>query len=186
MWASTVLFIMYDENDGFFDHVPPPTPPAGTAGEYVTVVPRPSAMGGVGGPIGLGVRVPMIVVSPFAVGGHVVSDVFDHTSQLQFLETLFGVTAPNISAWRRSATGDLTAACRCGPPVTKVPRLPVTSASTSTRPIGPLVGAPSPDGSCSTAELLELNQSNTITPFAVPKHQKIPTQSKGTLNRLQT
>ena len=186
VWASTVLFIMYDENDGFFDHVPPPTPPPGTPGEYLTVDPLPASAGGDAGPIGLGVRVPMLVVSPFSTGGNVCSDVFDHTSQLQFLETLFGVTAPNISAWRRAATCDLTTAFRCGPPVTKAPRLPVTSASTSTRPIGPLVGAPSPDGSCSTAELLELNQSNTITPFAVPKHQKIPTQSKGTLNRLQT
>ena len=32
VWASTVLFIMYDENDGWFDHVKPPTAPAGTAG----------------------------------------------------------------------------------------------------------------------------------------------------------
>ena len=59
VWASTVLFIMYDENDGFFDHVPPPTPPAGTAGEFLTVDPLPSAAGGIVGPIGCGVRVPM-------------------------------------------------------------------------------------------------------------------------------
>ena len=43
VWASTVLFIMYDENDGFFDHVPPPTRPGGDAGG----VPhgRPAALG---------------------------------------------------------------------------------------------------------------------------------------------
>ena len=46
VWASTVLFIMYDENDGFFDHVPPPTPPAGTAGEYLTVDPLPARQAG--------------------------------------------------------------------------------------------------------------------------------------------
>ena len=74
VWASTVLFIMYDENDGFFDHVPPPTPPAGTAGEYLTVDPLPATASGVSGPIGLGVRVPMIVVSPFSAGGYVCSD----------------------------------------------------------------------------------------------------------------
>ena len=28
VWAKTVLFLMYDENDGFFDHVPPPAPPS--------------------------------------------------------------------------------------------------------------------------------------------------------------
>ena len=48
VWASTVLFIMYDENDGFFDHVPPPTPPAGTAGRVPDRQPaarrRPGAM----------------------------------------------------------------------------------------------------------------------------------------------
>ena len=85
VWASTVLFIMYDENDGFFDHVPPPTAPASTPGEYLTVDPLPSSAGGVAGPVGLGVRVPMIVVSPFSAGGWVCHDVLDHTSQLQFL-----------------------------------------------------------------------------------------------------
>jgi phospholipase C len=33
VWSKTALFLMYDENDGWFDHVPPPTPPAGTPGE---------------------------------------------------------------------------------------------------------------------------------------------------------
>ena len=63
---------------------------------------------GVAGPIGLGFRVPLLVVSPFSRGGYVCSDTFDHTSQLRFIETRFGVKAPNISAWRRSVTGDLT------------------------------------------------------------------------------
>ena len=63
---------------------------------------------GITGPIGLGFRVPMLVVSPFSRGGYVCSDTFDHTSQMRFLETRFGVKAPNISAWRRSVTGDLT------------------------------------------------------------------------------
>ncbi len=34
VFDSTVLFLNYDENDGFFDHVPPPVPPAGTADEF--------------------------------------------------------------------------------------------------------------------------------------------------------
>ncbi|MGW4643635.1 alkaline phosphatase family protein [Sphaerisporangium sp. NPDC004334] len=62
VWRSTALFITYDENDGFFDHVPPPRPPAERAEEYYD-----------GKPIGLGVRVPMIVVSPWTVGGYVCS-----------------------------------------------------------------------------------------------------------------
>ncbi len=183
VWASTVLFIMYDENDGFFDHVAPPTPPSGTPGEYLTVSPLPASAGGDAGPIGLGVRVPMLVVSPFSTGGNVSSEVFDHTSQLRFLETLFGVSAPNISAWRRANTGDLTSAFRSGPAVTKAPKLPLTSSSTSTAPVGPLGTGPSgPDGECTSGELIELDRSGPVTPFAIAKHQKIPAQTKGALN----
>jgi phospholipase C len=115
LWSKTALFITWDENGGFFDHVVPPTPPKGTQGEFLTVSPLPSDASsfhgdaqGIAGPIGLGFRVPMLVVSPFSRGGLVASDVFDHTSTLRFLETRFRVKAPNISAWRRRTTGDLT------------------------------------------------------------------------------
>ncbi len=108
IWQNTAMFLTYDENGGFFDHVNPPTAPKGTAGEYLTVSPLPAAADGIRGPIGLGFRVPMLVVSPFSRGGLVCSDTFDHTSTLRFLETRFGVKVPNLSAWRRKATGDLT------------------------------------------------------------------------------
>ena len=52
----------------------------------------------------------MIVVSPWSKGGWVDSQVFDHTSVLQFLERRFGVGEPNISPWRRAVAGDLTSA----------------------------------------------------------------------------
>jgi len=174
VWANTVLFVMYDENDGFFDHVPPPTPPAGTAGEYLTVNPLPASAGGIAGPIGLGVRVPMIVVSPFSVGGYVCHDTFDHTSQLRFLEAVFGVSAPNISAWRRGATGDLTATLPVlAAPVYKAPKLPLTSSSVTAPPVG---------NECTSGELIEVNPSAaSVTPFKIPKHQKMPTQAKGSL-----
>lgn len=97
MWDSTVLFISYDENDGFFDHVPPPVPPLKVDDEYVN-----------GQPIGLGMRVPMIAVSPWTVGGYVNSQLFDHTSQVRFLEEWLGVRQPAISRWRRTVAGDLT------------------------------------------------------------------------------
>lgn len=96
-WASTVLLINYDENDGYFDHLLPPLAEPGTAGEYVA-----------GLPIGYGTRVPLTVVSPWSRGGWVDSQVFDHTSIIRFLETWTGVHEPNISAWRRSVSGDLT------------------------------------------------------------------------------
>ena len=127
VWAKSVVFLTYDENGGFFDHVPPQVAPSGTAGEYVTVSPLPSASGGVAGPIGLGFRVPMLVISPWSQGGYVNHDVFDHTSMLRFLETRFGILETNISAWRRQTCGDLTSTLslrRPAPTIWSVARLP--------------------------------------------------------------
>ncbi len=96
-WARTVLLINYDENDGYFDHQLPPLAEPGTPDEYVD-----------GLPVGYGTRVPLTVVSPWSRGGWVDSQVFDHTSVIRFLETWTGVHEPNISAWRRAISGDLT------------------------------------------------------------------------------
>ena len=113
-WSKTALFIMYDENDGFFDHVVPPCPPihaadgrsnVDTADEYYAGSAESPA-----GPVGLGARVPMFVVSPWSKGAWTCSQVFDHTSVIRFLETRFGVREPNVSAWRRAVCGDLTSA----------------------------------------------------------------------------
>ena len=135
IWARTALFITWDENGGFFDHVAPPTPPKGTKGEFLTVSPLPSNGAGIRGPIGLGMRVPMLVVSPFSRGGLVCSDVFDHTSMLRFLETRFGVEVPNLTAWRRKVTGDLTSAFNfAAAPRTSAPRL-ATPSGTTTCPV---------------------------------------------------
>jgi phospholipase C len=131
VWSKTALFITYDENGGFFDHVPPLAAPAGTAGEYLTVNPLPSDASGIAGPIGLGFRVPLLVVSPFSRGGFVCSDTFDHTSLLRFLETRFGAEVPNLSAWRRSVTGDLTTAFNFAKVDASVPPLPHPSATDS-------------------------------------------------------
>ena len=127
VWAQTVFIVNYDENGGFFDHVPPPTAPAGTAGEYLTGT-LPSSAGGIAGPIGLGFRTPCLVISPFSAGGYKYSGTLDHTSTLRLIESRFKVTVPNLSAWRRGVTGDLTGALALvNPPVTKVPALPSTS-----------------------------------------------------------
>jgi phospholipase C len=128
-WRKTALFITWDENGGFFDHVRPPTPPKGTKGEYLTVSTLPASAEGIRGPIGLGFRVPMLVISPFSRGGLVCSQVFDHTSTLRFLERRFGVKVPNLSAWRRRATGDLTSAFNfAAAPRYGRPRLPKVAA----------------------------------------------------------
>jgi phospholipase C len=111
VWEKTALIVSYDENGGFFDHVPPPVAPAGTPGEYVTVpLAGVAESAGIAGPIGLGFRVPCLILSPFSRGGLVASDVFDHTSQLRLIEKRFGVPVPNLSAWRRATVGDMSTA----------------------------------------------------------------------------
>ncbi len=115
VWAKTVLFVIYDEPGGFFDHVVPPTPPPGTPGEFVD-----------GLPIGLGFRVPSIVCSPFSRGGYVNSATFDHTSTLRFLERRFGVVEPQISAWRRTTCGNLIDCLDLANPDMTTPTLPAT------------------------------------------------------------
>jgi phospholipase C len=128
VWAKTALLLTWDENGGFCDHVRPPTPSPGTHGEYVTVSPLPSAAEGIAGPIGLGMRVPLLIISPFTQGGFVCSERFDHTSLLRFLERRFGAEVPNLSQWRRSVTGDLVSAFNfAAAPQRRLPRLPTTS-----------------------------------------------------------
>jgi phospholipase C len=136
VWSKTALFVTYDENDGFFDHMPPPTAPLArthglstidTTNEIFpgnSVLPR--------GPYGLGVRVPMIVISPWSKGGWVNSQVFDHTSLIRFIERRFGAHSPelketNITAWRRAVAGDLTSAFDFATPDNTGARLPGTS-----------------------------------------------------------
>lgn len=99
-WDTTAIFLNFDENDGYFDHVPPPVQPRPESGESTDWT--------TARPIGLGPRVPMTIVSPWTVGGYVSSEVFDHTSVLRFLERWTGVEEPNISPWRREVCGDLT------------------------------------------------------------------------------
>ena len=148
VWAKTVLLVMFDENDGFFDHLPPPAPPSRDAegkllgassvelaGEHHLVrapsealVDRKDLMGR---PYGLGPRAPMYVISPWSRGGWVNSEVFDHTSVIRFLEARFGVMEPNISPWRRAVCGDLTSAFDFKAPNREPtpPHLPATAAT---------------------------------------------------------
>ena len=106
VWAKTVFILNYDENDGFFDHVPPPLPAIRPAIGASTVDLAGETYGAE--PVGLGPRVPMLAISPWSRGGWVNSEVFDHASVIRFLEARFGVHEPNISAWRRAVCGDLT------------------------------------------------------------------------------
>jgi phospholipase C len=139
VWKKTIFILTYDENDGYYDHVPPFVAPHSgrpetgrvsegldTRVEFVTVEQAKKRAGYTGffqreSSIGLGFRVPLIVASPWSRGGYVNSEIFDHTSTLQFLETFLTqktskpVAVPNISDWRRTVTGDLTSVFRPSP-----------------------------------------------------------------------
>jgi phospholipase C len=137
IWRKTLFILCYDENDGYFDHVPPFVPPRpdrpgtgraspgiDTSVEHVRedTANDPDDDGpgkeGRDGPIGLGYRVPLVIASPWSRGGYVCSEVFDHTSVLRFLEAYLGgrtgrtIRESNISDWRRAVCGDLTSAFR--------------------------------------------------------------------------
>jgi phospholipase C len=172
LWSRTALFLMYDENDGWFDHLPPPTPPAGTAGEYLTATPsstlEPDASSddlGITGPIGLGVRVPCLVISPFSRGGNIASETFDHTSQLKLVAERFGVEVPSMSAWRDQTVGDLTSALFAGTYNTTVPALPAQA-----------LPAQQLSGDCSLQN--QDSETNGASP-SVPADQTMPNQQGG-------
>jgi phospholipase C len=133
VWKKTIFIVTYDENDGYFDHIPPFSIPdskiPGTgkcsagieteiehvrlANELKQDIPKAQAREGA---IGLGFRVPMLIASPWSRGGNVCSEVFDHTSTLQFLEGFVNkkygknIRLENISEWRRTICGDLSSA----------------------------------------------------------------------------
>ena len=179
VWSKTVFLVNFDENDGFFDHMPSPSAPsplgdgkfagkttlpaADLAAEYYTQAPcpgnpvqQPAPDGKVFGP---GMRVPMFVISPWSKGGWVNSQVFDHTSVLRFLEARFGVAETNISPYRRAVCGDLTSAFNFAKPSAAVPAL---------------------GGVKSKAQADALRAAQQVLPkIAPPKHATQPTQATG-------
>jgi phospholipase C len=137
VWSKSVLFITWDENDGFFDHIVPPVPPQSRAQGLSTVPTTNAIFPGNStyqpGPYGLGVRVPMLILSPWSKGGYVCSEVFDHTSIIRFMEARYAGGNPeliesNITPWRRAVVGDLTSAFDFRNPNSKIVTLPGTAA----------------------------------------------------------
>ncbi|SEN47943.1 phospholipase C [Sphingomonas gellani] len=149
VWAKTVLFVTYDENDGFFDHVPPPVPPITAALGRSTV----DLVGETVGtdPFGAGPRVPMMVVSPWSKGGWVSSEQFDHTSIIRFLERRFDVMEPNITPWRRAVMGDLTGTLDFAAPNRVLPAWPDTSGYPDAAKAGRAARRPAPPAHGSVA-----------------------------------
>lgn len=133
VWKKTIFIVTYDENDGYYDHIPPFSIPdnqkpqtgkcsTGIDTEIEHVRLENELKYGINpkqareAPVGLGFRVPMMIASPWSRGGKVCSQLFDHTSTLQFLEVFLNkkydkqIKLDNISEWRRTICGDLTAA----------------------------------------------------------------------------
>jgi len=155
-WSRTVFLLTYDENDGFFDHAPPPLPAVNSGMGASTVDVAGESYGGE--PVGLGPRVPMLAVSPWSRGGWVDSEVFDHTSIIRFLERRFGVAEPNISPWRRSVCGDLTSVFDFEGTPRRLPR----------------------DGLPDTSALMaKVDTAATLPPPAAPDRQALPIQEPG-------
>ncbi|MFV0673857.1 phosphocholine-specific phospholipase C [Variovorax sp. tm] len=189
VWSKTVLFINFDENDGFFDHYPSPAAPSinpdGTSAGKTTLsstelafeyhnFPAPPGTtkqksyppdGRVFGP---GKRVPMYVVSPWSRGGWVNSQAFDHTSVLRFIESRFGVAEPNISPYRRAVCGDLTSAFNFANP--------------NGEPLPTLAGRNSLDEANQQSKLQEYEADGVTKRSAVPLplDPQLPRQATGT------
>jgi phospholipase C len=130
VFSKTVFIVNYDEADGSFDHILPPTPPHTPAygASTVSIENEIVTTSTPHDPIGLGQRVPFLVISPWSKGGYVNSQVFDHTSVIQFIEERFGVLEANISPWRRAVAGDLTSMFNFVDPNDKPVSLPKTVA----------------------------------------------------------
>jgi phospholipase C len=125
LWKSTIFILNYDENDGFFDHVPPPIPDKNEYPEEYVTLASPAGTPGGGLPVGAGFRVPAIMISPWSVGGRIFSEVSDYTSGLRLIEAVAAggglsgngrVTFPNISRWRRATFSDWTGALHLSVP----------------------------------------------------------------------
>jgi phospholipase C len=179
VWASTVLIVNFDENDGFFDHLIAPTPPTSAATGASTVDTVNELYPGVEGvasfapgPYGLGARVPCFVVSPWSRGGWVCSQAFDHTSVIQFIEKRFGVTETHITPWRRAICGDLTSALNFKVADPRPAELPNTDNFVSFVSGGALTPV-------TQATIVAGAQPAPNIPITVPAVQTMPTQEPG-------
>lgn len=186
VWSKTVFIVNFDENDGFFDHLPAPSPfsqnadgsPAGACtlsdddlqwDRFNHPAPtgtrsQPEPDGRVYGP---GPRVPCFVVSPWSKGGWVNSEVFDHTSVLRFIEARFGVAETNISPYRRAFCGDLTSCLDFVNPNADVPELPNSTkihadAFTAAQFLSPPIKVPAEDEQGVPAQAVDVKPSRAL------------------------
>jgi phospholipase C len=72
-WKNSAIIVLWDDSEGFYDHVPPP--------QFEQCPDK--------HPCGDGPRVPLILISPYAKSGGIISDPGDHASFAKFLDMLF-------------------------------------------------------------------------------------------------
>ena len=196
VWKKTIFILCYDENDGYYDHVPPfsiPNPFKRDSGkvsegidvkvEYVTLeqdqsqVPKANAREGA---IGLGFRVPLVIASPWSRGGKVCSQVFDHTSIIQFLEEFAShksgkkIKETNISECRRTICGNISSVFQPYDPSTyKKPQAVNRDEFVTTIYKAQFRDAPSNFKALTQGEIGEINKSGSMSSY-------LPTQEAGT------
>lgn len=187
VWKKTIFILTYDENDGYFDHLPPfvaPRPDDKNSGKTSRgIAPWVDFEFRKNSPIGLGYRVPMVIASPWSKGGYVNSQVFDHTSSLMFLENFLSkktgknIKSETISPWRRAICGDLTSVFRPAPALADKPVEPLNRDfvinSIQQAKSKPAQANPKP------LSIEEFNLINSKFPFEVGKSSQAPHQEPG-------
>ena len=142
-WSDSALFLTYDENGGFYDHVAPPAavvpdnnPPMLQPGDTQAAFDH------------YGFHVPVVVVSPYSKAHYVSHVVDDHTSILKFIETRYGLstlTARDAAADPMLDMFDFTTPTFATPPAFTVPSVtPCTAPTITLQPTSQIVGAGQP------------------------------------------
>ena len=190
VWKKTIFVLTYDENDGYFDHMPPFVPPNPGNPETGKVSPNMNTESEweshKGCPIGLGYRVPMIIASPWSKGGFVNSQIFDHSSSLMFLEKFLSkkkgkeIRSKQIGDWRRAVCGDLSSAFR---PAGDEP-VPAPAALRRDKVVTGIQNARNkpPQAAPEPLSKQEINNINAHHPFATSSPAVMPVQEAGVKN----
>ena len=160
-WKDSVIILTWDDSGGLYDHLPPT--------EFGGVCPDDQSGTFAGEPCGNGVRLPMLVISPFAKSGFVVHDPSNTGSVSKFIEAVFalptlaslpdeaaGVTAGLAPADANAAIGDLTGALELGRLNGSLQPLPASYATIASPSVPPSM-------SCATLGLTPIG-----SPAAIP------------------
>ncbi len=117
-WNDTAIVVVWDEWGGWYDHVVPPQLKDPSTGAYE----------------GLGYRIPLIVISPYAKTGYVSHRRHEIASSLHFIETTFGLPSLGLADARADDLHDMFDFARKPAPFQPIPSTKKTSDFLSGRP----------------------------------------------------